>query len=151
MASTPLVSFNFKFVQFGIIPSSRKGNTKESFVKFQDSLKELVDNTIKQEGLKATEGNVFVFIAQFFSSESEYKTRDVDNMISSILNTLSGRCYVDDGQVTSLLIAKETGVKLRENFYFIGIKFLGSKTEPGILQKAGLYEAWSLYKTLNRS
>ena len=86
---------------------------------------------------------------QLLKSTKDYRYCDVDNMVKSVIDVFKNRCYKDDGQVTSLLIAKELQQKPVDDFYFIGIKYLSNTNDPGNLHKEGLYEAKMLYRELS--
>ena len=92
------------------------------------------------------EGEYVSALMQFFLSEQEYKSRDVDNMSKTILDCLKGKLYVDDSQVRTLLISKKVSPKVKSNFAFIGIRELKGDTDVGIVQDHLIEQAVTMYQ-----
>lgn len=141
-------SFTFQVGQIGRIPSKQNGAEKESYQKYLLEFGITIDRKLKTENRLPASGSVYIFIGQLLKSEAIFRTCDVDNMLKSVLDVLKGKCYADDGQVSSLLIAKELESHHQDDFYFIGVKYLGKSSDPGNLNKEGLFEAKQLYASL---
>ena len=96
-----------------------------------------------------TSSEVFVFVLQFFTSEKDYKRRDVDNMAKTVLDVLKSKIYQDDGQVRTLLIGKKmVDQRVDQNFAYIAIKILKNDREVDALQISGLERAITLFQSL---
>lgn len=80
---------------------------KTGLVQFKDTLGRDLDVRLKDNEQFPSNGEIFVFIIQYFASQNEYARRDIDNMAKTILDVLKGRFYRDDSQVKTLLIGKK--------------------------------------------
>jgi Holliday junction resolvase RusA-like endonuclease len=59
-------------------------------------------------------------------TEQEYASRDIDNMMKTLLDALENIVYLDDKQVVVLRILKKVEP---HNCWFMGIKFLSGKND----------------------
>jgi Holliday junction resolvase RusA-like endonuclease len=116
----------------------------EKLVAFKKKVVDTLDEAAEDLLQFPTQGELFVFILQFFVSQREYRNRDVDNLSKTILDLLKGRFYEDDGQVTTLLASKRMDKKVDHNFAYIAIKELTEGREP-FLKEAGLARAITFY------
>lgn len=98
-----------------------------------------------------TKKEIALFVIQFFVSEKEYKTHDIDNMAKTIMDCLKGKIYEDDAQVRTLLITKKISPKVSGNFVFIGIKELKGETDVEVVKSMLLQQAIVFYQTLVKS
>jgi Holliday junction resolvase RusA-like endonuclease len=99
---------------------------------------------LSNSGFPAT-GEVLVGILQFFTSENEYKQRDVDNISKTILDSMRGSIYHDDGQVRSIIASKRLSKQVKSNFVFIGIKLINGETDVGLVHENLFQQALTMY------
>ena len=129
-----------------IIPSKQDEREGE----YVSAFKTLVEKKITPEILTSTQfpskKEVVVSVMQFFLSEKEYKSRDVDNMSKTILDCLKGKLYVDDSQVRTLLISKKVSPKVKSNFAFVGVRELNGPTDAGMVQDHLIEQAITMYE-----
>ncbi len=142
--------FTFQTGKIGRIPSKHNGSEKKSYKLFLKEFGLIIDEKLREEDRGKHDGSVYVFVMQLLKAERDFKHCDVDNMVKPVIEIFKGKCYEDDGQVTSLLIAKEIQEKPIDDFYFIGIKYLGKDNDPGRLHNEGFYEAKLLYDKVSR-
>ena len=122
---------------------------KESLSAFQDTVSTIVDVRLKQDERFPSEGEIFVFIVQYFAAEMEYRKRDVDNMAKTILDVLKGRFYRDDSQVRTLLVGKKmVDHRVSQNFAYVAIKRLGGAEDVDALKISGLERAVTMFQEL---
>lgn len=88
----PLTSVDFHFGIDGIVPSTQesyhhgefdeavKKTEKESLIVFKNTVVADLDIHLKNDERFPSDGEVFVFIVQYFASEKEYGRRDVIHM-----------------------------------------------------------------------
>ena len=109
-----ITAVDFDFGIDGIVPSTQESyyhgefdgavrkTEKESLSVFKNTVVADLDARLKSDERFPSDGEVFVFIIQYFVAESEYQRRDVDNMAKTILDISKGRFYRDDSQVKTL-------------------------------------------------
>src|SRR3989338_4726368 len=69
---------------------------KEGLAIFKKTLGLDIDLKLASNEYFPSDGEVFIFIVQYFGAEKEYGRRDVDNMAKTILDVLKNRFYHDD-------------------------------------------------------
>ena len=156
----PRTSVDFDIGIGEIIPSTQEAFKDDGFHKATRKKEKTGTLTFKQNFLKRleedlkdkhqfpTSNEVFVFIVQYFVSETEYKSRDIDNMAKTILDVLKERFYRDDGQVKTLLIGKKMEGRVPHNFAYIAIKELKGGRDVDALKISGLERSITLYQEL---
>lgn len=147
--SSSLTSVDFDIGIGEIIPSTQEA-FKESFsgatrkdeksqvLTFKRNFLQRVEEVLKDTDQFPTSDEVFVFIVQYFVSEKEYRSRDIDNMAKTVLDVLKERFYQDDGQVKTLLIGKKMEGRVPHNFAYIAIKELKGRRDVDALKISGL-------------
>ncbi len=95
-----------------------------------------------------SDGEVFVFIVQYFAAENEYRRRDVDNMAKTILDILKSRFYRDDSQVKTLLVGKKLEKRVPQNFAYVAVKRLGASQDVDALKISGLERSVTMFQEL---
>lgn len=125
---TRVTPVDFDFGVRDIIPSTQEAyqqnrfkekvrkEEKESLAMFRKTLDQKLDIRLAIDKQFPTIGEVFVFIVQYFSQESEYGRRDIDNMAKTVLDILKTKFYSDDSQVKTLLIGKKDGAARAPEF-----------------------------------
>lgn len=139
-------TFAFSTGYLGRIPSSQNGSEKVSYARFKNEFNIKAQEDIEKKKFIPRDKYVYIFVAQLLKSEREFHGCDIDNMVKSVVDILIGKCYEDDGKVTSLWISKDYQAEYKDDFYFIGIRYLGEDRDPGNLNREGLHEAKQLYK-----
>lgn len=123
---------------------------KTSLKNFKNIFLRKIEDTLKGTNQFPTEHEVFIFIIQYFVSNNEYKSRDVDNMAKTILDVLKEKCYQDDGQVKTLLISKKIEKRVPINFAYIAIKELKDGRDVEVLTAAGVERSVTLFQELKK-
>lgn len=123
---------------------------KQSLLQFQAKLGEKIASNLKDNEFFPTEKEVFVFIFQYFVGEKDYLTRDIDNMAKTILDTLKGVIYKDDGQVKTLLVGKKIEKRVPKNFAYIAIKLLTKDQDVDALKISGIERSITLFNALKK-
>ncbi len=95
-----------------------------------------------------SDGEVFIFIIQYFVAESEYRRRDIDNMAKTILDISKGKFYHDDSQVKTLLVGKKMEKRVPQNFAYIAIKKLSVTQDIDALKISGLERSVTMFQEL---
>lgn len=143
-----------------IIPATQEAHTssgfdkqvrkveKESLVAFKQVVGDQLDSELTQNESFPTDGEVFVFIVQYFGSDKEYLRRDVDNMAKTILDLLRNRFYRDDSQVKTLLVGKKIEARVPQNFAYIAVKRLSSTQDVDALKISGLERSVTMFQEL---
>lgn len=143
-----------------IIPATQEAHTsdgfdgqvrkveKESLVAFKRVVGDQLDLELAQNGSFPTDGEVFVFIVQYFGSDKEYLRRDVDNMAKTILDLLRNRFYMDDSQVKTLLVGKKMEARVPQNFAYIAVKKLSATQDVDALKISGLERSITMFQEL---
>lgn len=121
---------------------------KESLIGFKQVLANRLDSELAQNESFPTDGEVFVFIMQYFGSEKEYQRRDVDNMAKTILDLLRNRFYRDDSQVKTLLVGKKIEGRVPQNFAYIAVKKLSATQDVDALKISGLERSVTMFQEL---
>ena len=143
-----------------IIPSTQEAFSNEAYSQvvrkeektnlsiFKHNFLQRVAVTLKGKSQFPTNNEVFIFIIQYFDSQREYRSRDIDNMAKTILDTLKGKLYQDDGQVKTLLIGKKMEKRVPRNFAYIAIKELKDGRDVDALKISGSERSITLFQEL---
>lgn len=121
---------------------------KESLGAFKRTVSDDLDGQLKADERFPADGEVFVFIIQYFLGGSEYARRDIDNMAKTVLDILKGRFYRDDSQVKTLLIGKKMERRVPQNFAYIAIKKLTATQDVDALKISGLERSVTMFQEL---
>lgn len=105
---------------------------------------------IKDQKIFPSEKEIFVFIIQYFVSNKDYIRRDIDNMAKTILDTINGLIYKDDGQVKTLLVGKKIEKRIPQNFAYIAIKILEKDKDVDALKISGLERSITMFNELKK-
>lgn len=156
----PLTSIDFDFGVGEIIPATQEAHSnnkfdgeirkteKEGLVQFKSTLSSDLDSKLQNNENFPSDGEVFIFIVQYFASDKEYKRRDVDNMAKTILDVLKNRFYSDDSQVKTLLVGKKLEKRVPQNFAYVAIKRLGVSQDVDALKISGLERSVTMFQEL---
>jgi len=156
----PLTSIDFDFGVGEIIPATQEAHhgdrfdgqirktEKEGLTQFKSTLSLDLDSKLQNNQNFPSDGEVFVFIIQYFASDKEYKRRDVDNMAKTILDVLKNRFYSDDSQVKTLLVGKKLEKRVPQNFAYVAIKRLSSSQDVDALKISGLERSVTMFQEL---
>lgn len=143
-----------------IIPSTQQAFKEESFSKairqeektsvkiFKQNFLDRLKKALKSTSQFPTSYEVFIFVIQYFISDKDYKSRDIDNMAKTILDVLKGEVYKDDGLVKTLLIGKKIESRIKQNFAYIAIKELKDGRDVDALKISGLERSVTLFQEL---
>lgn len=123
---------------------------KSSLVKFQDSLKEDISSLVQDKKVFPTKQEVFVFIFQYLVGQTDYHHRDIDNMAKTILDTLKGVLYQDDGQVKTLLVGKKIEKRVPQNFAYLAVKILSKDQDIDALKISGVERSVTMFNELKK-
>ena len=156
----PLTSIDFDFGVGQIIPATQEAHhrdefdgqvrktEKEGLAVFKNTVGSDIDLKLANNELFPSDGEVFVFILQYFGSEKEYRRRDVDNMAKTILDILKSRLYRDDSQVKTLLVGKKLEKRIPQNFAYVAVKRLGASQDVDALKISGLERSVTMFQEL---
>jgi len=156
----PLTPIDFDFGVGQIIPATQEAHhsdefdgqvrktEKEALTVFKSTLGSDLDSKLTSSEHFPTDGEVFVFIVQYFASDKEYGRRDVDNMAKTILDVLKNRFYNDDSQVKTLLVGKKLEKRVPQDFAYIAIKRLSSSQDVDALKISGLERSVTMFQEL---
>lgn len=156
----PLTSIDFDFGVGEIIPATQEAHhndefneqvrrtEKEGFTQFKSTLSSDLDSKLQNNENFPSDGEVFVFIVQYFGAEKEYGRRDVDNMAKTILDILKNRFYRDDSQVKTLLVGKKLEKRVPQNFAYVAVKRLGASQDVDALKISGLERSVTMFQEL---
>lgn len=160
MARVKITPIDFDFGVGDIIPSTQEAfhwgefegvvrkTEKESLSVFKNTVGTDLDARLKDNEQFPGDGEIFVFILQYFSVESEYERRDIDNMAKTILDVLKGRFYRDDSQVKTLLVGKRIEKRVPQNFAYVAIKKLTATQDVDALKISGLERSVTMFQEL---
>ena len=155
-----LTQIDFDFGIGAIIPATQEAfsgdqfdtsgrkTEKESVNIFKNTLGSDLDARLMQNENFPSDGEIFIFIIQYFASENEYGRRDIDNMAKTILDTLKRRFYSDDSQVKTLLIGKKIEKRVPQNFAYVAIKKLSATQDVDALKISGLERSVTMFQEL---
>lgn len=155
-----ITAVDFDFGIDGIVPSTQEAyhhgefegavrrTEKESLNTFKNTVVADLDARLRSDERFPSDGEVFVFIVQYFSIEGEYARRDIDNMAKTILDVLKGRFYRDDSQVKTLLVGKKMEKRVPQNFAYVAIKKLSSTQDIDALKISGLERSVTMFQEL---
>ena len=155
-----ITSIDFDFGIGEIIPSTQEAyhrqefegevrkTEKESLHIFKTAIGADLNVRLQASEQFPSDGEIFVFIIQYFSVESEYTRRDIDNMAKTILDVLKGRFYRDDSQVKTLLIGKKIEKRVPQNFAYVAIKKLSTTQDVDALKISGLERSVTMFQEL---
>lgn len=121
---------------------------KEDLSNFKNILASQLDSELSSNEQFPSDGEVFVFIVQYFATEKEYMRRDVDNMAKTILDVLGSRFYRDDSQVKTLLVGKKLEKRVPQNFAYVAIKRLNVSQDVDALKISGLERSVTMFQEL---
>lgn len=153
-------TIDFDFGVSEVIPSTQEayhhesfdGNVrkteKEALTAFKARIGSKIDSRLSDNEQFPTVREVFVFIIQYFSGDSEYHRRDIDNMAKTILDILKSRFYNDDSQVKTLLIGKKIEHRVPQNFAYVSIKELSPTQDVDALKISGLERSVTMFQEL---
>ncbi|PIQ68834.1 MAG: hypothetical protein COV91_02040 [Candidatus Taylorbacteria bacterium CG11_big_fil_rev_8_21_14_0_20_46_11] len=158
-----VTTVDFDFGVDGIVPSTQESyhhgefdgvvrkTEKESLVVFKNTVVADLDTRLVGSEQFPSDGEVFVFIVQYFAAENEYRRRDVDNMAKTILDILKSRFYRDDSQVKApktLLVGKKLEKRVPQNFAYVAVKRLGASQDVDALKISGLERSVTMFQEL---
>lgn len=115
---------------------------------FKENFLQKVEKSLKNSTQFPTSSEIFIFVMQYFLSEKEYKSRDIDNMAKTILDLLKDKFYSDDGQVKTLLVGKKMEKRVPKNFAYIAIKEPKDGRDVDALKISGLERSVTLFQEL---
>lgn len=154
-------AIDFQFGVSGIIPATQNAFSEKKFSGqkrkeesgrlkfFKKSVISYLKGEVKNLKQFPTDNEIFVFILQYFISEKEYKSRDVDNMSKTILDLLQSIFYNNDGQVKTLLMGKKLKInKIPQNFAYVAVKELKSDNDINALKVSGIDRSIALFQEL---
>ncbi|MEJ0053438.1 MAG: RusA family crossover junction endodeoxyribonuclease [bacterium] len=155
----PLTSIDFDFGIGKIIPATQEAYRsgfdaamrkaeKESLSVFKTIIGSELDSRLVKNEMFPTDGEVFIFVIQYFAGEKEYGRRDIDNMSKTVLDLLKGRFYRDDSQVKTLLVGKKLEKRVPQDFAYIAIKRLTASQDVDALKISGLERSVTLFQEL---
>ena len=156
----PLTSIDFDIGVGAIIPATQEAHhddgfdrqvrkiEKEGLAIFKSTLGSDIDSKIVSNEYFPSDGEVFVFILQYFVAEKEYRRRDVDNMAKTILDILKSRFYSDDSQVKTLLVGKKIEKRVPQDFAYVAVKRLGASQDVDALKISGLERSVTMFQEL---
>jgi len=156
----PLTTIDFDFGVGEVIPATQEAHhsdgfdeqvrktEKEGLAVFKRILGSTLDSQLTQNEQFPSDGEVFVFIIQYFASDKEYSRRDVDNMAKTILDVLKNRFYMDDSQVKTLLVGKKLEKRVPQNFAYVAIKRLSASQDVDALKISSLERSVSMFQEL---
>jgi Holliday junction resolvase RusA-like endonuclease len=155
-----LTTIDFDFGIGEIIPATQEAHKndefdgqvrkteKEGLTQFKSTLSSNLDLQLETNENFPSDGEVFVFIVQYFASDKEYVRRDVDNMAKTILDVLKKRFYADDSQVKTLLVGKKLEKRVPQNFAYVAIKKLSASQDVDALKISGLERSVTMFQEL---
>lgn len=121
---------------------------KDSLSAFKSTVGADLNARLAQNESFPSDGEVFVFIIQYFVAESEYRRRDIDNIAKTILDILKERFYRDDSQVKTLLVGKKMEKRIPQNFAYVAIKKLSVTQDVDALKISGLERSVTMFQEL---
>lgn len=147
---------DFHFGVGTIIPSKQPGYTTDgktliprpdgaSLSNFKVAVIKDLDVKLLQSKQFPSRNEMFVMIIQFFVSQTEYKSRDLDNMAKTMLDVLKGKFYYDDGQVKTLLVSKRIDWRIPQNFAYVAITEITGGNEVEAIKQSGLERSITYY------
>lgn len=155
-----ITAIDFDFGVGDIIPATQEAYSGDRFVGairkiekgslsvFKSTVSADLSARLAQNESFPSDGEVFVFIVQYFVAESEYQRRDIDNMAKTILDILKGRFYRDDSQVKTLLVGKKIEKRVPQNFAYIAIKKISVTQDVDALKISGLERSVTMFQEL---
>lgn len=155
-----ITAIDFDFGVGDIIPATQEAYSGDEFIKavrktekdsllvFKSAVGRDLDARLAQNENFPSDGEVFVFIIQYFSVESEYVRRDIDNMAKTILDVLKGKFYRDDSQVKTLLVGKKIEKRVPQNFAYVAVKKISSTQDIDALKISGLERSVTMFQEL---
>lgn len=155
-----IIDIDYQFSIPQVIPATQEafregkhqGEIRVSEKENLELFRKKVSDTLKEDSKKLeqfpTKQEIFIFILQYFSSQKEYSSRDIDNMCKTILDLLRDLFYFDDSQVKTLIASKKIDERVPQNFAYIAIKELKNEKDTEILKIAGIERSVILYQEL---
>lgn len=146
-------SIDFDFGVGDIIPSTQEVHRhgegeKQSLTIFKKTVGTDLDSRLASNEQFPSDGEVFIFILQYFTAEDEYHRRDIDNMAKTILDILKSRLYHDDSQVRTLLVGKKIEQRVPQNFAYVAVKKLSKTQDVDALKISGIERSVTLFQEL---
>lgn len=121
---------------------------KDSLSVFKSTVGADLSARLAQNENFPSDGEIFIFIIQYFVSELEYGRRDIDNMAKTILDILKEKFYRDDSQVKTLLVGKKIEKRVPQNFAYVAIKKLSATQDVDALKISGLERSVTMFQEL---
>ena len=143
--------FDYQFGLSEIVPSKQEDRESKKVTAFRTLVEQTIIPQIINLPTFPSKKEIVVFILQFFLTEKDYKSRDVDNISKTVLDCLKGKIYIDDSQVRTLLVSKKMYSRLPANFVFIAIKELHGETDIEFVKIMLVEQAVNLYNTSVKS
>ena len=144
--------FDYQFGLTEVVPSKQEDKREgEKVLAFKTLVEKTITPQIMNLIIFPSKKEVVIFIIQFFLTEKEYRSRDVDNIGKTVLDCLKGKIYIDDVQVRTILVSKKIYSRLPANFVFIGIKELHGETDIEVVKTMLVEQAVSLYNSSVKS
>jgi len=125
----PSKTMGFKKNELGEIelkPPTKSVKEFQDWMK-SDHLKEHLDNNDFYEWNWPLKGNLFMYIILGFT-QKDFKTKDVDNTIKPLIDSMKEIVFDDDVQITQLAVTKN--LSPNEPYFIIGIKRLNKDDKP---------------------
>ena len=125
----------------------------EAVQKFIRKYKPYIDIAVKKltHNKFPTKEEVFVLVIQFFNAQSQYNSRDIDNIAKTLLDVLKGKIYYNDSQVKILVAVKLIEQRVPDNFAFVGVRALDDWSETTFIKSVGVEAARNHYFELIKS
>ena len=154
----PLTQMDFQLGYGGIIPSTQQafgpnnefsGNVRktesEATIRFKKAIGSQIEADIGELKQFPSDNMFFVFIIQYFVSDKDFRTRDLDNMAKTLLDMLKGKFYKDDGQVKTLLVGKKIEKRVPKNFVYFALKEMKDDRDIDALKISGLERSVAVF------
>ncbi len=152
---TPSTQPDYVWDKTAKVPVVERKKLSKLNKEFQEFLADMARDRIKDlnlEEIYPTDEPIYIYIVQHFVSEKKYKSRDLDNIARTILNSFGGVVYKSDVQVKTLLVAKRLkDKKIKDNFLYIVVEKQKIGTDVSVVRWAGIQSAYEHYIKLKKS
>lgn len=95
-----------------------------TYKEFREKASEIVWDTIGTSW-QALEGELSVtmelYVKQPKSTEREWPKADIDNFAKAVLDTMNGKIWKDDSQITSLYVSKQWANKGEDGYFILEV------------------------------